>query len=82
MITSKEARESALGSDATLKAKCEADLDAAIRAAATLGATEVKLHKNQREILIMRELAAANGFWVHVSKSLDQRDLDYLIVRW
>lgn len=82
MINSKEARAEATGKDNALRAECEADLDAAIRAAAALGQIEITMYKQINRLIIMKEIAEANGFSVGIHKALDQRDTDRLIVRW
>lgn len=82
MISSREARELATGKNAELRKTCEADLNSAIKAAATLGATEVKLHRGMGLVNIMEEIAKANGFDATICRSPDKRDVDYLVVRW
>lgn len=82
MITSKEARDIATSKNAALRKTCETDLNSAIRAAATLGMTEAKLHRGMGMVNIMEEIAKEAGFQTTICRALDQRDTDYLIVRW
>jgi len=82
MISAKEAREISSGKAGEVYKDCQADLEAAIKAAATLGDNQIQLHKESRKLKIMLDIAKEAGYDAGIVEARDQRDVDYLTVRW